>query len=48
MRSLFLFVGGILVGLAVQTAVAQNQNSGIVVLNHVALSVPNIDDAVAY
>ena len=48
MRSLFLFVAGILVGLAVESAVAQNQNRGIVGLNHVALSVPNIDEAVAY
>ena len=48
MRGVFLFVAGILVGLAVQSAVAQNQNSGIVGLNHVALSVPNIDEAVAY
>src|SRR5207245_10740831 len=43
-----LFVAGILVGLAVQSAVAQNQNRGIVGLNHVAISVPNIDEAVAY
>ena len=48
MRGLFLFVSGILVGLAVQSAVAQNQNRGIVGLNHVALTVPNIDEAVAY
>ena len=48
MRSLFLFVAGIVVGLAVQSAVAQNPNRGVVGLNHVALSVPNIDEAVAY
>ena len=48
MRGLFLFVAGIVVGLAVQTAVAQNQNRGIVGLNHVALSVPNLDEALAY
>ena len=48
MRGLFLFVVGILVGLAVQSAVAQNQNSGLVGLNHVALSVPDIDAAVDY
>ena len=48
MRGFCLFVAGILVGLAVQAAVAQNQNRGIVGLNHVALSVPNIDEAVAY
>ncbi len=48
MRGLFLFVVGIGVGLAVQSAVAQNQNSGLVGLNHVALSVPDIDAAVTH
>jgi len=48
MRGLVLFVAGIVVGLAVESAVAQNQNRGIVGLNHVALSVPDIDQAVAY
>ncbi len=48
MRGVFLFIAGIVVGLAVQTAVAQTQNRGIVGLNHVALSVPNLDEAVAY
>ena len=49
MRSLSLFVAGIVVGLAI-TAVAQTQtpNRGIVGLNHVALSVPNLDEAVKY
>jgi catechol 2,3-dioxygenase-like lactoylglutathione lyase family enzyme len=48
MRSVVLFVGGILVGLAVQSGIAQTQNRGIVGLNHVALSVPNLDEAVSY
>ena len=48
MRGLFLFFAGILVGLAVQAAIAQNQNRGIVGLNHVGISVPNLDEAVAY
>jgi catechol 2,3-dioxygenase-like lactoylglutathione lyase family enzyme len=48
MRGFFLFVAGIVVGLAVEAAVAQSPNRGIVGLNHVALSVPNIDQAVAY
>lgn len=48
MRRLFLFVAGVLVGLVVQTAIAQNQNRGIVGLNHVGISVPNLDQAVAY
>lgn len=48
MRGLFLFVAGIIVGLAVQSAVAQTQNRGIVGLNHVGLSVPDIDEALEY
>jgi catechol 2,3-dioxygenase-like lactoylglutathione lyase family enzyme len=48
MRGLVLFVAGMLVGLAAQTTLAQNQNRGIVGLNHVALSVPNLEEAVAY
>jgi catechol 2,3-dioxygenase-like lactoylglutathione lyase family enzyme len=48
MRSAFLFVAGIIVGLAVEAAVAQSPNKGIVGLNHVALSVPNLDEAVKY
>jgi catechol 2,3-dioxygenase-like lactoylglutathione lyase family enzyme len=48
MRGLSLFVAGLLAGIAIQTVVAQTQNRGIVGLNHVALSVPNIDEAVAY
>jgi catechol 2,3-dioxygenase-like lactoylglutathione lyase family enzyme len=49
MRGLALFVAGTLVGVAVN-ALAQNQppNRGIVGLNHVALSVPDIDKAVEY
>src|SRR5258705_11369629 len=48
MRSAVLFIAGIAVGLAVQTAIAQNQNRGVVGLNHVPLSVPNLDEAVTY
>jgi len=48
MRGLCLFVAGILVGLAVHTAVAQSPNRGIVGLNHVGISVPDLDKAVAY
>jgi catechol 2,3-dioxygenase-like lactoylglutathione lyase family enzyme len=46
-----LFVAGIVIGTAVQTAVAQNaviRNIGLVGLNHVAISVPNLDAAVSY
>ena len=48
MRGFFLFMAGIVVGLAVEAAVAQTQNRGIVGLNHVAISVPNLNDAVTY
>ena len=51
MRDGMLVIMGILVGVAVQTAVAQNgvaRTGGVVALNHVGLSVPNVDEAVAY
>ncbi len=48
MRGFLLFVAGIVAGLAIESAVAQSPNRGVVGLNHVALSVPNIDQAVAY
>jgi catechol 2,3-dioxygenase-like lactoylglutathione lyase family enzyme len=49
MRGSMLFVAGIVVGLAVQTGIAQNVgNVGLLGLNHVAISVPNLDAAVAY
>jgi catechol 2,3-dioxygenase-like lactoylglutathione lyase family enzyme len=49
MRGLVLFGAGTLVGLAI-TAFAQSQtpNRGIVGLNHVGLSVPDLDKAVEY
>ena len=49
MRGFAFFVAGTVVGLAV-SAVAQSQspNQGIVGLNHVAISVPDIDKAVEY
>ncbi len=48
MRGLYLFIGGILVGLAVQMATAQNQNRDIVGVNHVGISVDNLDEAITY
>ena len=48
MRGCMLFVAGILVGVGVQTAVAQNQNTGLVGLNHVGINVPDMDEALAY
>ena len=48
MRGFYLFVAGLVVGLAVEAAIAQTQNRGIVGLNHVAISVPNLNDALTY
>jgi methylmalonyl-CoA/ethylmalonyl-CoA epimerase len=43
-----LFSAGLLLGMAIQIAVGQSQATGIVALNHVGLSVPDLDAAVAY
>lgn len=48
MRGLCLFVAGTLAGLAAHVAIAQTQNQGIVRVNHVGISVPDIDEAVEY
>lgn len=48
MRGLYLFVAGILVGLTFQLAIAQNQSRGTIGLNHVAISVANLEEAVTY
>ena len=48
MRKFFLFAGGIAVGLVVQMAIAQSQNSNIVRVNHVGIAVPDVDEAVTY
>ena len=46
MRACMLVLVGILVGAAGQAAIAQN--TGIIGLNHVAIAVPNLDEAVTY
>jgi catechol 2,3-dioxygenase-like lactoylglutathione lyase family enzyme len=48
MRGVFLFGAGLLVGLLVEVAIAQSPNKGVVALNHVAISVANLDEAVNY
>jgi catechol 2,3-dioxygenase-like lactoylglutathione lyase family enzyme len=48
MRAVSIFIGGIAVGLGVQFAIAQGQNSDIVRVNHVGLAVPDLDAAVTY
>jgi len=42
------FVAGLLVGLAVSVAVAQSGGTGVSMLNHVGINVPNVDEAVTY
>ena len=46
MKGIVLFVAGLLVGLGVQVGFAQNQN--VVMMNHVGINVPNINEAVTY
>src|SRR6188508_243387 len=48
MRRAMLFAAGLVTGLAVHVVLAQNANSGVVMMNHVAINVPNIPEAVMY
>ena len=53
MRGGMLFVAGLVAGLAIQAVMAQNNKSGasdtgVVMMNHVGISVPNIPEAVTY
>jgi len=48
MRGVMLFVAGLFAGWAIQVMMAQNTNSGVVMMNHVGISVPNVDEAVTY
>jgi len=48
MRGVVLFVAGLVVGLGVQTVVAQNANRGVVMMNHVGINVPSIPEAITY
>ena len=48
MRGLCLFVAGTLAGLAIHVAIAQTQPREIVRVNHVGISVPDIDEAIEY
>ena len=47
MRGAMLFAAGLMVGLAVHVGLAQRAG-GLVMMNHVAIAVPNIDEAVTY
>jgi len=48
MRGAMFFVAGLFAGLAIQLVMAQNTDSGVVMMNHVGINVPNIDQAVTY
>ena len=48
MRGAMLFAAGLFAGLAIQVGMAQNTNGGVVMMNHVGISVPNIAEAVSY
>lgn len=48
MRGAVLFAAGLFAGLAVHVAMAQNASGGVVMMNHVAINVPNIAEAVTY
>jgi catechol 2,3-dioxygenase-like lactoylglutathione lyase family enzyme len=49
MRGALLFAAGLFAGLAVHVAIAQqNAAAGVVMMNHVGINVPNIDEAVTY
>src|SRR5262252_1468935 len=48
MRGAMLFAAGLLAGLVFQVGTAQTSNAGVVMMNHVGISVPNIAEAVTY
>ena len=46
MRGAMLFAAGLFVGLAVHSALAQNAGTGVVMMNHVGINVPDIPEAI--
>ena len=48
MRRAMLFAAGLFAGLVIEVGTAQDSNTGVVMMNHVGISVPNIDEAVTY
>ena len=48
MRGSMQFAAGLFAGLAVHVAMAQGANTGVVMMNHVGINVPNIAEAVTY
>lgn len=48
MRTILVFVVGILVGVAAQAALAENGQTQVQMMNHVGINVPNIPEAITY
>jgi catechol 2,3-dioxygenase-like lactoylglutathione lyase family enzyme len=48
MRGATLFVAGLVVGLTAQALVAQNASTGVVMMNHLGINVPDIPQAISY
>ena len=48
MRGLLLFVSGAVAALLIQTVIAQNQNPGVIQLNHVGIAVEDMDESLAF
>ena len=48
MRTVLVFVTGIVIGVAAQATRAQNGQSQVQMMNHVGINVPNIPEAITY
>ena len=48
MRGIFIFVIGALAGQLIDTDIAQNNNPGVIMLNHVGIAVDDMDESVAF
>lgn len=48
MRGLALFLGGLFLGLAVHTAIAQGQNNNVLGVNHIGVNVADFDAAMKF
>src|SRR6202167_5402494 len=48
MRGAMLFAAGLFAGVAIQVGMAQHTNGGVVMMNHVGISVVKIPEAVTY
>lgn len=48
MRGAMLFASGLITGLAVHVALAQSATTGVSMMNHVGINVPDVEEAVTY